>query len=231
MAMVQMKTFDKRLYITCVVAAFVVIAFSNFDLFVSSLFYEKGIGFVGKNSDFCKFFHKDWMLVIYGLPALCVGFWLGGKINKQSVCAVKNKTLAFVIASGLVIPGLIINGIFKEFWGRARPRDIVDFGGEALFTSPLVISEQCGDNCSFPSGRVAAAAWCLAIALILPKPLRKLGIMLVFVMAGVVAYTRIAMGAHFLSDTLFSLIIVVPLVLYMWRKFGLDKDQDNEEKA
>src|SRR5690606_18360570 len=31
-------------------------------------------------------------------------------------------------------PGLLVNGILKEVWGRARPREILEFGGDATFT-------------------------------------------------------------------------------------------------
>lgn len=64
---------------------------------------------------------------------------------------------------------LIVNGIFKTFWGRARPRDIDLFGGSKAFSLPLEISNQCAWDCSFMSGHTAVAFWLLAPALLAPK--------------------------------------------------------------
>lgn len=217
-----MTKFDKRFYIACLIASFAVIAFSPFELWFSSLFYTKDVGFDLRNSYFVSFFKSDWPLYVYALMGICGGLWIGGKINKDSVCALKNKSLIFLILSLAVVPGIIVNGLFKGLWGRARPVQITEFGGSLDYTAPLVFSGQCASNCSFPSGHAALAFWCVAFALLLPKKIRKAGVIFAIIMGIVVSYSRIVGGYHFLSDTLFSFLMVVPWVLWLWRKMKLD---------
>ena len=61
-------------------------------------------------------------------------------------------------------PGLVVNGVLKAFWGRARPSQILEFGGAAQFTPPVQIADQCARNCSFVSGE-ASGVTMLAIAI------------------------------------------------------------------
>ena len=53
--------------------------------------------------------------------------------------------------------GLVVNGILKDDFGRARPRDIEAFGGSSQFTPAFVVSHECDRNCSFSSGDGAGA--------------------------------------------------------------------------
>ncbi len=215
---------EKKLYIISVIAAFVLIAVSQGDLWISRQFYNPETGFYLRYEPFYAFIHKDWPVYIYGLLALVFGLWLGGKITKDSVFAIKNKTFAFIIASFVIVPGLIVNVLFKEFWGRARPNQISEFGGDKDFTAPFVIAGQCGGNCSFPSGHAALAFWTVAIALILPKKLRPYGMAAALAMGVIVSYARIAQGAHFFTDTAFSMVIVVPAVFFIRKLMGVDKE-------
>lgn len=110
----------------------------------------------------------------------------------------------FMIAVLVVGPGIVANLIFKDNMGRARPRDVIEFGGARAFTPPLVPSHECPRNCSFVSGEASAMfAPFFALALLLPQFRRSLlgaGIAM-GLLAGAV---RIVQGAHFLSDILFA---------------------------
>ena len=220
---IKMTKFDKRFYIACLIASFVVIAFSPFELMVSEFFYTKGEGFYLRETPFVSFIKSDWPLYVYALMGLCGGLWIGGKINKNSVYALKDRALIFIVLSLLVVPGIIVNGLFKGLWGRARPIQITEFGGSLDYTAPLVFAEQCTKNCSFPSGHAALAFWCVALALLLPKSVRKIGVVCAIIMGVVVSYSRVAGGFHFVSDTIFSFLMVVPWVLWLWRRMSLDK--------
>lgn len=41
----------------------------------------------------------------------------------------------FLLVVLFVGPGLIVNGVWKEHWGRARPFEVQNFGGERLYSS------------------------------------------------------------------------------------------------
>lgn len=109
--------------------------------------------------------------------------------------------LAAILAVG---PGIVANVILKDNWGRARPRQVIDFGGTKQFTPALIPAQQCVRNCSFVSGEAASAyAPFFAAALLLPQLRLTLlaGGALVGLAAGLI---RMSQGGHFLSDVLFA---------------------------
>src|SRR5262249_27542471 len=99
--------------------------------------------------------------------------------------------------------------VFKDHWGRARPNEIVEFGGWKAFTPAVVPADQCNSNCSFVSGEAASVFLPFyAIALLLPEQavlMLAMG-MLCGLAAGLV---RVAQGAHFLSDVIFAAIFML----------------------
>jgi lipid A 4'-phosphatase len=116
-------------------------------------------------------------------------------------------------------PGLLVNGLLKEQWGRARPAQT--FAGEAEFTAPFLITDQCDSNCSFVSGEASAAA-ALAIVLgtllwpLLRGRTRRRCIALLALIAIVAAAMRVATGRHFLSDVLFAGFFTAFVALGLW---------------
>ncbi len=76
----------------------------------------------------------------------------------------------FLIAVLAIGPGLVANVMLKDNWGRARPRQVVEFGGTKHFTPPLVPARECARNCSFVSGEASSAfVPFFAAALLLPQ--------------------------------------------------------------
>lgn len=122
-------------------------------------------------------------------------------------------------------PGLLVNGLLKNGWGRARPRAVVEFGGEAAFTPPLEIADQCARNCSFVSGEVAAATtlslvlWLLLSAR-LRGPARGMLAAALATVPALAAFVRLAGGGHFLSDILFAALLTALLTLALWHLTG-----------
>ncbi|RNA66435.1 hypothetical protein CR163_000565, partial [Prosthecochloris sp. ZM_2] len=53
----------------------------------------------------------------------------------------RRREFAFVFLLMIVGPGLFVNAIFKEYWGRPRPREIVQFDGARAYVPPLVLGE------------------------------------------------------------------------------------------
>ncbi|MES2435224.1 MAG: phosphatase PAP2 family protein [Pseudomonadota bacterium] len=122
----------------------------------------------------------------------------------------------YILALFLIGPGLIVNAGFKAYWGRARPSNVIDFGGTAQFTPAWQISDQCAKNCSFVSGEGAGAtALTIALILILLRyrshiafPLYRAAQALTLASLAFVGWQRIAAGGHFLSDVLLSALLV-----------------------
>lgn len=121
----------------------------------------------------------------------------------------------FLIAVLVVGPGVVANLVLKDNLGRARPRDVVEFGGSKAFTPPLVPSRECPRNCSFVSGEASSMfAAFFALALLLPQHRR--GLLVAGLASGILAgAVRILQGGHFLSDVLFAGIFMTLTVSLM----------------
>ena len=102
-------------------------------------------------------------------------------------------------------PAVVVNSVLKEHWDRARPRELQDFGGSKQFTPAWVKSNQCDRNCAFTSGHAAAGFSFIALYFVARSPL---WLWLSLACGGLIGWTRIAVGAHFLSDVVFSFFLV-----------------------
>ena len=110
--------------------------------------------------------------------------------------------LALCLALG---PGLIVNSVFKDHWGRPRPRNLVEFGGQHQFET-VWTRDPASSGSSFPSGHAAAGFYFLALVpLAWPRRGRTFAVAAAALgFGGLLGLTRIAMGAHFASDVLWS---------------------------
>ena len=89
------------------------------------------------------------VLFILFFPILLIFF---PALQKNFKSYAINKTdVGFVWLSAILL-SFFINSVLKANWGRARPNDILEFGGEKNFSSWVQISNECSGNCSFVSG-------------------------------------------------------------------------------
>jgi membrane-associated PAP2 superfamily phosphatase len=114
----------------------------------------------------------------------------------------------FLLLSVAVGPGLIINAIFKDHWGRPRPRQIVEFGGRLEYVPPLLPARTHGK--SFPCGHCSvgylyAAGWWVWRR---KYPALAAGSLAAGTVLGtLLGFGRMAAGGHFLSDVAWSGLI------------------------
>lgn len=200
------------------VAAFA--AFPQADLIVSGWFYWPGEGFRLAGRPWIEAVRNGiWNLsiAVFLLSAAALVLAAAGR----PVRGAGARPAGFVFLLYLLGPGLLVNGVLKEHWGRARPVDVVEFGGAAAFTPPWLPADQCASNCSFVSGEgSAAAALAVTFLILAPAARRRLpraGFAL-YALAGVLLPLaglglRIATGRHFLSDTVFAVLLVLALAL------------------
>ena len=148
--------------------------------------------------------------------AAVFAIYVGNRLTKRKVCSVDGRKVVFLLLVLIMGAGLIVNGALKNNFGRARPRDIAEFGGPDQFTPAFQVSRECASNCSFSSGDAAGAFFSLALAMALTRRRR-------FFLAGMglgalVSLSRISAGAHFFSDTVvsFFVMLIVADVLYYY---------------
>lgn len=131
---------------------------------------------------------------------------------------------AFLALLLIIGPGLLVNSVFKEHWGRPRPREIVEFGGKKQFLQPWQKGED-GKGRSFPSGHSSAAFYMAAPYLIYRRTDRRrayawlAGGMLFGIIMSV---ARITQGAHFVSDNLWAFGVVALSALLLAALLNLD---------
>lgn len=184
-------------------AAFLFLAIPGIDLAASSLFYRPGEGFFLANTAWAQLFYV-WSPRLVTLLAIIAGaFALASFGTRWRDLRRPALFMLVVLAFG---PWLSVSAL-KDNWGRARPAQIVEFGGDKRFTPAWVISDQCDNNCAFVSGHAAGAFSLLAFAWIFPKRRRT------WLVAGTLwgahmGLVRMAQGGHFLSDIVFAGLIV-----------------------
>jgi lipid A 4'-phosphatase len=110
--------------------------------------------------------------------------------------------LLMVLALG---PGLLANGLFKSHSGRARPSDVVEFGGDKVFTPPMVFADQCPRNCSFVSGH---ASFGFAVCALGFLTRRRFWFGVGLASGALLGLARVVHGKHFLSDVVFAFFVV-----------------------
>lgn len=191
------------------------------DLWVSALFYDPERGFWRAQSTV----HVMTGVVLrrgFELTTLMALLILLAALLLRLRLKTGWRVWAFVVGTVGLGPLLIVNGIFKAYSGRARPADVAAFGGDKAFTPPFQIAQECGGNCAFTSGEGAlAAAICFCgLALIwhrLGQYGRQIASAAAAALLGLAAGLRIALGRHFLSDTLISVLLSALIALALYR--------------
>jgi lipid A 4'-phosphatase len=129
--------------------------------------------------------------------------------RKTVVLFLGGKEWLFLLLALLVGPGLMANVLFKDEWGRARPKTVQEFGGDKQFTRAFAFSDACKRNCSFVSGDAAFGFFLPSFAFVIPYRRSRRIFWGGMVLGGVFSAGRILLGAHFLSDVLSALFLVL----------------------
>ncbi len=195
---------------TCLASA-VFVAFPAIDLGAARLFYD------GKAFPIASSRPVEAVRVaLYAAEDIGFLVTLALTLRRKTFLNVPARDWLFQMLVYLLGPGLIVNGILKPFWGRARPFQVTEFAGSTQFSRAWAISEQCCGNTSFVSGEMAGAtALAISLTIILRATRPKmgdafygLGLLATFALPVVTAWPRMAAGKHFLSDIVISGLLV-----------------------
>ncbi len=141
-----------------------------------------------------------------------IASWLGAAPKRW------RKPCLVIILSVVIGPGLLVNGILKPYWGRSRPVDLVEFGGNKPYQD--VWTKSCCGGRSFPCGHCAIGFSLSSIVALTPyhPVVGSLGLVFGLVYGSILSVARLAQGGHFLSDVLWSFVVVyaVIAILYYW---------------
>lgn len=194
-----------------------IIGITNLDLIVSSYCFVEGQGFVyGKDLPW-RFLYRygEWPPLIIAMIALI------GLLAGLVICRARKYRLAclFLVLLYLCGPGVLVNLIFKECWGRPRPVEIVEFGGTQQFVHPWQKNRRIVGK-SFPSGHASVAFYMAAPFFLLWRVYKKQAITWLLFGTGygvLMGTARILQGGHFLSDIIWSagFVFLCGQILYL----------------
>ncbi len=195
-----------RLIVACfLVSSLLLAAFPHIDIFISSAFYDGG--FYLRDRWWQTFLQEGLSFFVLLSMVSVVGVYAFNSLSRRNLWRIDGKKVCYLFLVLIIGAGLVVNVILKDNFGRARPRDIVEFGGPKAFTPAFVVSRECHTNCSFSSGDGAGAFFSLALAMALRR--RR-----AWFVAGIglgigVSLSRIAVGAHFFSDAVVSFFVML----------------------
>jgi membrane-associated PAP2 superfamily phosphatase len=195
------------------------------DLTIEALFYSPGVGWPQGNAEPWAFLYQ------YGnIPAFIIG-GLGALAFLLSFFSAKfqpdRKAGLFIVVFLVLGPGLIVNIVFKDHWGRPRPADIVQFGGTETYR-PSWNPGVPGLGHSFPSGHASIGFFIMAPFFVLRR--RAPGWARRALAAGILygmlmGLGRMIQGGHFLTDVIWAGCLVYLTGLFLYYLFRLDREE------
>jgi len=175
--------------------------FPQIDLLVTSRIYDAGRGFYLADNLFVRGSYYIFARIHYVVLALLLAHWIYTRFfasGAQNKASYRSAYLLLLLIAG---PGLLVNSVLKEEWGRARPKHISEFGGTKNFTPALQPADQCQRNCSFVSGHAAMGFYFMGIAWITH---RRRWLFAGIALGALVGGGRILQGGHFFGDVVFA---------------------------
>ena len=191
--------YDTAAFLGCI--GFFII-WPNFDLKVSSLFYNKETTvFFWKHHIIADFIysltHLIGTILIVGLPLLIALSW----IIKRDYLIKTRPILIFLLCACILGPVLMVNAVLKDNWGRPRPHQVLEFGGDRPYQAAFYPTFENREGHSFVSGHASVGFVFFSLALLARN---RRWLLLPVLAGGVIGAGRIVQGGHFFSDVIFS---------------------------
>lgn len=182
-------------------SAVLFLSWPELDLIAAGVWYQPDAGFVSRDDWWVQLSYQSFkrvhLFVLLGLAWL----WIASRIWGGRAEAGLRRRMAYLLLVLALGPGLLVNVVLKGEWGRARPSQVVEFGGDKIFTPALVMADQCEKNCSFVSGHASMGFFFIALAWVFRD---RRWLWAGIAIGAVVGLGRMAQGGHFLSDVVFA---------------------------
>ena len=202
------------LYVVVVSSFFLI--FPNVDFWASGLFYSEVSGFWASNEAFLRDVRHLGPFLVRVIAIACVAVLVLKLLVPGRAPIMPLRKPIFLLSTLILGPGILVNAVLKDNWGRPRPRYVEEFGGDLPYQPVWKITDYCDSNCSFVSGEASAAIWLTSIAFLVPPTWRKAVLAFVIPLCLVLSANRVAFGGHFFSDTLISWGVTLLLILAIY---------------
>lgn len=135
------------------------------------------------------------------------------------------RVLAYPILLLILGPGLVANLVFKEYWGRPRPREVAELGGRYPFET-VFERLASGDGKSFPCGHATMGFFFVAGYFLLRRS--RPGWAAVFLAGALgwgalIGYARMIQGGHFATDVVWAAAMIFVCAAAIFHGLGLNR--------
>lgn len=185
----------------------ILIAVWDLDRALSSRFYSAENGWYLARKPLWSWLHQYGTVPGLVLTLSALAGWGAGAAVKR--LAWLRRPCMIVALTSIIAAGLLVNAVFKQYWGRPRPDQTIEFGGQWQYRHILPPGTP-GKGASFPCGHCTMGFVFLSMAVFrrYNRYLAYGGVGAGIVLGGLLSAARVVQGAHFLSDTLWSLGLI-----------------------
>lgn len=170
----------------------------------------------------------SWLIALVAAPAF-IALALKLVLPRRRLW-VPGRAIVLMISTLALGPGLFVNIILKDNWGRPRPQYITEFNLDSPFLPWWDPRGPCAKNCSFVAGEPSGGFWTMAPAAVAPPHWRAAAYGAAIVFGAAVGALRMSAGGHFFTDVVFAGVVVFLVIwlvhglLYRWRTTRLSDD-------
>lgn len=185
-------------------------------LIMAGLYYsptiDNKIAILPFNPDSWKFYGEVhlWTWFIYHLVPVLTALFIAIPILtlvlsfKFELLTKYRKAIAVILLSLTLGPGLVVNTVFKNHWGRARPYQVLR--DHHTFTPVWQPNFKAKSDNSFCSGHAAIGFFCGVPFWVFNR--KRIAVIASLLGGGIIGAVRILQGGHYLSDVIFAGIFV-----------------------
>lgn len=158
---------------------------------------------------------KGWHYAVMAALAIVFTLMISSIVSKIQKQTLKSMFAPAVVTVCAALAILVIVEAIKNVWGRVRLREIIEANDPSMFTSWYIPNFFSGSK-SFPSGHTANGTLLFLIPIWLNKgtkeKTRRITVSCIGVWTALLAFSRLAAGAHYLTDVTFGFAIAYIIV-------------------
>ncbi|HEY7246178.1 MAG TPA: phosphatase PAP2 family protein [Xanthobacteraceae bacterium] len=164
---------------------------------------------------------SNWLIALVALPAALAP--AAKLFRPDRSLLIPGRAILLMLLTLALVPGFLADVVLKKHWGRPRPIDVAQFGGQEHFRPWWDPRGDCPTNCSFIAGEPSGAFWTMSAAAVAPPQWRAPAYAAALLFGAAVGLMRMAAGAHFFTDVVFSGVFAFLAIwvahgwLYRWR--------------
>jgi len=224
------KYFDFIVPILLLLFATILFRIINLDMMIQRTFHFQDSGwFLAKVQPWNFLYHfgniPALILSISALVMLIIG------LNKVEFFHYTKISL-FLILVMAIGPGLIVNSILKDNWGRPRPRNVQEFGGKYNYEEILTIDPESKGK-SFPCGHASMGFYFFVLYFVFRKKRKTLALcsfIFALVYGALIGSARIVQGGHFASDVIWVAGLIYLVSASLFYLMGLNRKTQFQDK-